>query len=241
MSDTEEDIAAAEAEGWQADFDGENKKSAKEFLHDGSFFKKIDELKQENKQVKDTMAQMSGHYEKVMASERKKSEAEYERRIEDLKAEKIEALDEGDNKRVVDIDEQIRTTEKPVEQPAQNVEFDSWSKDNDWYNTNTFLRVEADKIGEAYYQSGLRGRQLYDSIGEHVKELHPDKFTNSKRAKAPKVEGGDHTPTEPTKGKIAEKDLTANEREVYRNFKHLNIFKDKNDEQKYLRQVVEVR
>ena len=53
FEDTAEEIAQAEAEGWQADFDGDNKKSAKEFLHDGSFFKKIDEQKEEIKQLKD--------------------------------------------------------------------------------------------------------------------------------------------------------------------------------------------
>jgi len=241
MTDTPEDIAAAEAEGWQADYDGENPKTAKEFLHDGSFFKKIDELKVENKQLKDSMNQLSGHYEKVVASERKKAEVEYERRINELKAAKVEALDEGDNKRVVDIDEEIRTTAKPQDEPIANESFETWVKDNSWYNDDPFLQIEADKYGDLYYSKGFRGRELYDAVGNHVKEAHQDKFTNAKRNKAPSVEGGSNLPTGTPKGKITEKDLEPNEREVFRNFKHMNIFKNKDDEQKYLRQVIEVR
>jgi len=241
MTDTAEEIAQAEAEGWQADFEGENKKSAKEFLHDGSFFKKIDELKVENKQLKDSMGQLTGHYEKVMATELKKSEAEYSRRIDELKAAKIEALDEGDNKRVVDIDEEIRTTEKPTAEPMNNEAFDQWVNDNPWYGKDMTLQVEADRYGELYYGKGLRGRELYDAVGSHVQEIYPDKFTNSKRSKAPAVEGGSNSPTDKPKGKVAEKDLTSDERQVFNNFKHMKIFKNKDDEQKYMREVIEVR
>lgn len=241
MTDTAEDIAQAEIEGWQADFDGDNKKTAKEFIHDGSFFKKIDEQKEEIKQLKDSMGQLTGHYEKVMATERKKSEVEYSRRIDELKAAKVEALDEGDNKRVVDIDEEIRTTEKPVNEPQTNEAFDQWVKDNPWYSSDMTLQIESDRYGEIFFNKGLRGRELYDAVGSHVKEIFSDKFTNSKRNKAPSVEGGSNVPTGTTKGKVVEKDLTSDERQVFNNFKTMKIFKNKDDEQKYLREVLEVR
>jgi len=213
-----------------------------EFIHDGRFFKQIDELKQSNKKLKSSFEQLTSHYEKVRASDLKKSEAEYQQRIEQLKADKVTALDEGDNSRVVEIDEQIRTTVKPTEEAVpSNPEFDSWLSDNDWYNNSTFLQIEADKVGEFYYGKGLRGKKLFDAIGEHVQELHPDKFENKNRSKPASVEGGSNGSSKPSNGKVTEKDLTQNEREVYRNFKANGVFKNDDDVQTYFRQVMEIR
>jgi len=244
MEDTPEDIAAAEAQGWQSDFEGDNKKSAKEFVHDGRFFKKIDELKAENVELKSSVQELKGHYERVTAHELKKAEADYKKTIEPLKADKVTALDEGDNHRVVEIDDQIRNTEKPSEPIAAPVNpgFDGWAKENEWYGKDTFLRIEADKIGEAYFASGLRDRALYDAVGEHVKEVFPDKFANSKRAKAPTVEGGTNNgDAKPSGSKVGEKDLTADERTVFNNFKKIGAFPKKEDEQQYFRDVLEIR
>lgn len=242
--DSAEDIAQAQANGWQEDFKGENKKSAKEFLHDGKFFKKIDEKNSRIEQLEGAISKLSGHYEKVVATERKKAQVEYQKVIDGLKSEKVAALDEGDNHRVVEIDEQIRTTEKPTVETPDYSEFDGWAADNEWYNKDTFLRVEADKVGEFYHQSGLRGRALFDAIGAHVQQLHPAKFENQKRTKASSVEGGSggQPPPSPGKaGKVKEAQLTHDEREVYNSFKAMNIFKDDAAEQKYLREVMEIR
>jgi len=242
MSDTEAEITEAEAQGWQSDFEGDNKKSAKEFLHDGRFFKKINDQSKTIDELKTSMSQLRSHNDKVVANELRKAEVDYSNRIEQLKAEKIEALDEGDNKRVVEIDDQILKTEKPKPVvPQTNPEFDSWVKDNDWYDKTPFLRVEADKIGDLYYNSGLRGTELYNAIGSHVQELYPDKFVNEKRKKAPTVEEGSNNGPAPSGSKLSIKDLTQDERDVFNNFKRMDIFKNKDDEQKYLREVIEVR
>lgn len=240
--DSAEEIAEAEKQGWQDDFEGDNKKSAKEFLHDGTFFKKIDDQNKEIKELKNSMSQLSGHYDKVVANELRKAEVDYNTRIEQLKTEKVEALDEGDNRRVVEIDDQILRTEKPKPVEKQsNPEFDAWVKDNDWYNNKPFLKVEADKLGDLYYNSGLRGTELYNAIGGHIQELFPDKFVNTKRSKAPSVEGGSGNGPAPTGSKLSVKDLTQDELGVFKNFKRMDIFKNKDDEQKYLREVIEVR
>lgn len=241
-SDSEDQIKEAQAQGWQADYDGDNKKTAAEFIHDGRFFKQINELKTQNSSLQKSFEQMKGHYEKVRVSDLKKAEADYSEKIDSLKAEKVTALDEGDNHRVVEIDEQIRTAVKPVDEPVVgNPEFDSWIDDNKWYETSTFLQIEADKVGEFYYGKGLRGKELYNAIGDHVQELHPDKFTNQKRNKPAAVEGDTPRSAKPTNGKVSEKDLTANEREVFRNFKANGVFKNDEDVQTYFRQVMEIR
>lgn len=243
--DTPEQIKEAEAQGWQSEFDGPNKKSAAEFIHDGRFFKQIDELKQKNNKLQSSFEQLTNHYEKVRVSDLKKAESEYQSKINQLKAEKVTALDEGDNHRVVEIDEQIRTAVKPSEEvqaKPDNPEFESWIAENDWYNNSTFLQIEADKVGEFYYGKGLRGKKLFNAIGEHIQELHPDKFENKKRSKPAAVEEGSPGGSKPKPGgKISEKDLTQDEREVFKNFKADGIFKNDDDVQTYLRQVVEIR
>jgi len=241
MTDTPEQIKEAESQGWQSDFEGDNKKTAAEFIHDGRFFKQIDDLKSKNNKLQSSFEELTGHYEKVRANDQRKAEANYNEKIQQLNKEKVTALDEGDNVRVVEIDEQLRTTEKPVDEPTVNPEFESWSKDNQWYNDSTFLQIEADKVGEFYYGKGLRGTKLFDAIGGHIKELHPDKFENQSRQRAPSVEGGVSVPSKPSNGKASEKDLTQNEREVYRNFKANGVFKTDEDVQTYFRQVMEIR
>ncbi len=245
MPDTPEQVKEAESQGWQADFEGDNKKTAAEFIHDGRFFKQIDDLKQKNNKLQSSFEQLTSHYEKVRVIDQKKAEESYREKIQQLKQEKVTALDEGDNVRVVEIDEQIRTTEKPVDKPVeatpQNPDFDKWVQDNDWYHNSTFLQIEADKVGEFYYGKGLRGTELFNAIGDHVQELHPDKFENKKRSRAATVEGGSSGSVKKTNGKVSEKDLTQDEREVYRNFKVSGVFKTDEDVQTYFRQVLEVR
>lgn len=243
MTDTAEQIKEAEAQGWQADFEGETKKTAAEFIHDGRFFKQIDELKQKNNKLQSSFNQLTSHYEKVRVNDQKQAEETYREKIQQLKQEKVTALDEGDNVRVVEIDEQIRETQKPQnEEPVQqNPDFDKWLADNEWYNNSTFLQVEADKVGEFYYNTGLRGSKLFEAIGGHVQELHPDKFDNTNRKRAASVESGTPAATKKPKGKFSEKDLTQDEREVFRNFKSNGLFKTDDDMQKYFSQVMEIR
>ncbi len=234
------DIEAATAQGWNPDYEGSNKKTAQEFLHDGRFFKQIDQLKSENSKLRNSFNELTSHYHKVRESDQRKAEAQYKQTIEDLKQEKVTALDEGDNVRVVEIDEQIRTTEQPEQQPETNPDFKDWLTDNNWYNESVFLQVEADKVGEFYFKQGHRGRALFDQITAHVKELHPDKFTNQKRTQVATVEGGASNNT--TAGeKFSEKSLTSDERAVFRNFKAVGVFKDDQAVQDYLKQVQELR
>lgn len=243
MDDTPEQIEEAQAQGWQEDFEGDNKKSAAEFIHDGKFFKEIGELKSKNKKLSQSFDQLTTHYEKVRESDLKKAESDYQEKIEQLKSDKVQALDEGDNRRVVEIDEQIRTTEKPVvEKIAQaNNDFNDWVKTNEWYDDSEFLRVEADSIGQQYYDSGKRGAQLFTAIEKHIKRKYPNEFENENRSRPASVEGGSNGTTKPVSGKVSIKDLTREERQVFERFKSNGIFKTDKSVQTYLEQVMEVR
>jgi len=243
MVDTPEQITEAESQGWQADFEGENKKSAAEFIHDGKFFKEIGELKSKNKQLSQSFNQLTAHYDKVRTNDLKKAEADYKEKIDQLKLEKVQALDEGDNHRVVEIDEQLRTTEKPIPENLLSInnDFDDWVKTNEWYDESEFLRVEADSIGQQYYDNGKRGTQLFNAIEKHIKRKYPNEFENENRSRPASVEGGSNGNTKPASGKVSIKDLTGEERKVFERFKSIGIFKTDESVQSYLNQVMEVR
>jgi len=243
MDDTDEQIKEAEAQGWSSEYEGDNKKTASEFIHDGKFFKEIGELKSKNKKLSQSFDQLTTHYEKVRANDLRKAETDYQEKIEQLKSEKVQALDEGDNRRVVEIDEQLRTTEKPVVDNINpvNADFDNWVKTNGWYDDSEFLRVEADSIGQQYYDQGKRGTQLFTAIEKHIKRKYPNDFENENRSRPASVEGGTNGNPKSTSGKAAIKDLTRQEREVFERFKSNGIFKTDESIQTYLNQVMEVR
>lgn len=236
--DTEEDIKEASSQGWQEDYEGDNKKSAKEFLEHGSFFRKIDSQKQEIETLKDQVSGLTSHYEKVVANESKKLHKEYQQTIESLEADKLKAMEEDDHASVVAIEKEIRTTEKPNTEPLPTPDFDAWKKENDWYDKDIFLSAEADKLGPIYAGKGLAGRQLYDAITAHVKEQYPKKFTNENRNKPASVESGGSGSKSKSKN-LSEKDLTEDERTIYEGFK--SHFNTPEKRQQYFKQVLELR
>lgn len=218
--------------------------SAEKFLENGSFFKKINSQKEKIEQLQSNFEKLNSHYEKVAENEHKKAEAEYKAIIDELKAQKVEAISEGDGKRVVEIDDAIERTEKPVKEvePESDPVFSAWAAENKWYEEDKFLSVEADGIAERYLAKGLRGKDLLDAMTEHVKTLHPDKFEKVERKRPASVEGdtGGGVSRKTSKN-VSERDLTADERDVFRNFDRMEIFKTDEARTKYIKEVIELR
>lgn len=215
--------------------------SAEKFLENGSFFRKINEQKKQIEELKETVSGVTDHLNKVRQHELDVQRREYENKIAELEARKVQALDEGDHSEVVKIDRQINNTEKPKEEIVDNSAFDSWVKDNSWYNEDIFLKREATKIGEQIARDeGLFGKQLFNEVSRHIKEAYPHKFENQNRNNAQTVEGGGNNAT--VSGKIAtEKDLTPDEKAVYIRFDRMGTFKDDEARREYFKQVIELR
>lgn len=213
--------------------------SAEKFLENGSFFKKINEQKKRIDEQDKALKQVMEHNQKVAAQDHKRLQAEHKAEIERLKAEKVQALDEGDNAKVVEIDDQILNTPKPEPVQAETGVFDSWVAENKWYNDDRFLRTEAIKVGEILNSDGLYGAELFKAVENHIKEAFPDKFKNPKREDPADVEGGgDHKPS----GKAATvNSLNAQEKEVYENFDRMGVFKSDDQRKQYLKDVISLR
>jgi hypothetical protein len=169
-------------EEWKGDED--DWKDAKTFLRDGELFRKIEEVKRENKNLRAAQLALKGHYEKV-------KETEYNRAIENLKAQKKEALREGDTDRAVDIDdkidakkeeiEQLRRIEQQVQQePEIHPDFARWVDRNKWYETNQEVREFADALGVAYKKTHMAAspKDVLEHVEDRVAKGYPDLFKN---------------------------------------------------------------
>ena len=100
--------AQAREQGWtpREEFDanpdnaGKKWRDAEEFVDRGELFSKIDELSRKYKSTQKTLDQLNDHHKKV-------KDAEYQRALNTLKAQKKEALEEGDADALIEIDDRI--------------------------------------------------------------------------------------------------------------------------------------
>jgi len=234
-------------EGWippdrfdKAEKDGKFK-TAEEYLEYGSFFKKISTQNKEIQELRSTVSGITEHQKKVTQMELDNQKQQYEQTIADLKVQKVQALDEGNHEQVVDIDEKIRTTPQPTDPKPDNSIWDGWVKENQWYSDDKFLQREATSIGEQIAKDeGLFGRELFDEVSSHIKQKYPSKFDNANRQNPATVEGGSNLPA--NSSKIAsDKDLTPDERTVYKKWDRQGVFKDDDARKKYFAEVISVR
>jgi hypothetical protein len=119
----------------------------------------------------------------------------YKRAIEELKALKISAIEQGDGSKVVEIDDQIdrlkeaQAAPKEVKSatPAQvNNDFIDWSVQNKWYGADVELTQLAEDLGEVIKKQkpNLVGKEFLDEVTNRVKKLSPEKFENPNRQTA---------------------------------------------------------
>lgn len=201
-------------QGWRPkdEWDGEPDqwRSAREFLDRGELFKKIDEQNRIIKQTRSDFEDLAKHYSKVQ-------KVEYERALATLKAQKKEALQEGDADAVVNIDDQIADVkaqmkaeaEKPSQVPAQlNPIFVAWQERNGWYTANEAMRAYADRVGNSLI--GQPPEEILAEVERRVKKEFAHKFENPRRERPSAVEGG----TNKSSGKKEEFPLTDQQRRV---------------------------
>lgn len=127
----------------------------------------------------------------------------YKRALDDLKAAKKQALEEGDHEAVVDIDEEIadlkeakKTTPSSPEPEVPSYKTDpiyiGWEADNQWIVGDTAMQRAAEQAAELMRIRGNTsvGRDFLDQVTEKIKEAFPEKFSNTRRNQASPVEGG---------------------------------------------------
>jgi hypothetical protein len=230
----------ARASGWvpKEEFDGDEHKwvDAGEFVRRGELFKKIDIQNKELKEVKKSLQLLAQHNQKI-------KEVEYQRALAALKAQKKEALLEGDADQLIAIDEKIdlvkehqktlhREAVQEVQQEVEEIhpEMQAWVNRNNWYETNKPMKAFADALGTELARSGMRPADVLKEVEKQVRAEFPNKFKNPNRDKPGSVEGasskgasssGGYSPTEV-------------ERQVARKFVKQGVFKSEAEYYKQL-------
>jgi hypothetical protein len=234
-------------EGWvpqdQYNGDPDNFKSAKEFLRDGQFFKKIDLQHKELKELKRTLNEFKEHHENTLAAEKK---IQFENALTYLKQQKKEALREGDADAVIDFDDkiellreekqklerQIIKEEKEDEKVSEiHPELAAWIDKNPWYKENAGMRDFADAYGIKLAKQGVSPSKALKEVEKAVREEFPHRFRNVNRDKPSAVEGTQQRTTTGIK-------LTAQETEVMKRFLRAGVFKN---EAEYIAEVKKQR
>jgi hypothetical protein len=212
-------------QGWvpKDQWDGHGKwRSAEEFLDRGELFAKIDEVKRHNKQMEGTVHALKKHLDMVRRTE-------YNRALATLRAEKKNALAEGDADAVVEIEDRIdqlkaSTVQAEMEaqrqaQAMQQPDYDPvvqvWINKNPWYQNDPAMKIYADQIGHQLAASGtMDARQVLLEVERRTKKEFAHKFQNPNRAKAGMVESGGNK----GKSKADDFQLTAEETLVMNKF-----------------------
>jgi len=139
-------------EYWQGD--PSEAKSAKQFNEKGDLISKINSSKHQVQSLQDQVAELANLI---------KTEKEYGRKqaLEELKKQKVAALDNADSAAVVDIDDKISELSKPspVEEklgntvtrqtglpPVQQYAVDTWLPQNEWYNRDPAVQQDFNTV-----------------------------------------------------------------------------------------------
>ena len=169
---------------------------AKEFVRRQPLFEKIEHQSKSIKALKDAFEAFKQHHSKV-------KEAEYNRALATLKAEKRRALSEGETERALVIEdkmEEIQGQKEQFEQEAASVQVDEpatarpefvrWTQENRWYNTKRAMTAFADRLGIELRNQGLSPAEILSEVSREVRKEFPHEFKNPARERAGSVEGG---------------------------------------------------
>jgi len=227
----------AEAQGWKADYNGPNAKTAEQFIEDGEKIAPI-QKERNSKLVKD-IARLEKkldkfqdmHIKTIHATEK----SAYDRAVLDLKKEQRNAAEEADADKVEAIQEKIDKLPKPEtpkdedKAPSITPEFIDWNAENDWYKSNKQMTAYADMLGEQYandydHTTPAGRKSFLKRIEKDVKKVFKDNF-GEQRSNFPDVE----TPSSGTTSKKGKdfKSLPPEAKAAAEKFIKEGLFKDK--------------
>lgn len=230
--------------GWNPDKEampeGKEWISAGEFMRNSTFYTEINKLKRENKNIQKSFDVLTEHHRKV--DEHAKKEA-----LKQLKAEKLEALDNEDHAAVIEIDEKIdevkATKTDPVDtQEVDNTAFNAFAERNAWYESNEEMRQIADDIGNGFYnrnEGKVSAEQIFKHVEKQIKGLYPDQFkpaSNRQTVAAVESGNGNRPASKGAKSKFTAKDLTPEQRRVMKRFASTGVL----TEAEYIKELVSI-
>jgi len=204
----------AVGKGWSPEGGAEGRRSltAEEFLDRQPLYDKIHKSERAVKRMQESQSALQSHLDMLQDSINKQQ-------VDQLKQQKLTALEEGEHNRVMEIDEKIidiHSAPKAPEVAPDTTEFDNWADSNTWYDSDIHLKRYADAVGAEYATKyGQLDTAALNKITEEVKQAFPDKFTQSRTRPSP-VEGAGRPSNRAQAPKYTTKDLDDTARNVMR-------------------------
>ena len=192
MSEERDYEKEALEDGWNPNFEGDNKVDAKTFVERGEKISgllkgKIGRLEERIDSLTQTNAEFKKYTDKQIKQEHDKSQ----KLIEELESVKAQAITDGDGLAAVKAEKDIQSlqqTEQPNDQYSQLAQ--TWAAQNPWYATDERLSAYADGIADRIIHEGYTGQAYFNELTRRTKEAHPEDFKNPNRDKAGTVESG---------------------------------------------------
>ena len=205
-------VAEATEQGWDPNYEGENKVDAQTFVEKGEKIAGI--LKSKNERLEGRVQVLEsanqahalankefGNYKDGQLAKEKRKSADL---LAQLETQRATAITDADGAEFTRLDREIQQVRQDLDPPSapsngggQNPLYDAWLLNNEWYNTDPVLRTFADGLDPQVASEGYTGPAYYLEITRRAKEAFPDKFENKRRSGAPSVEKGGELETKP--------------------------------------------
>ena len=253
------DEQLASNNGWRPkdEWEGEPEDwvSAREFNRRGELFSRIAKYGNENREMRESLKKLFNHNRVLF-------DAGYKKAIGDLKGERAEAIEEGDTRKLVAIEDQMESLkdehQRAIQEfdssmtmgetqegpnPQQAVVFNQWSDSNPWYGKNADLTKIADNIAKSMVDSSRASGatidygRLLSQVAREVRDNNPEYFV--KESKNSSVEGSSRTTTTRRAGgtsRYSMNNIPSEEREIARTIMQSTGMK----EEEYVKQYMSV-
>lgn len=224
-----EESVKARASGWKPkeEFTGDVSKwvDAGEFLRRGELFDRLHTQTKEMKQLREVVNKLVEHNKKL-------DTRTAEETISQLKAAKQLALDEGNTRAVVELDdrllearENLREVKATTKQEVANdipPEYYAFADANPWYMKDRAMTAFADQVGRELLEQGYHPSAIYEKVAKEVRSEFAHKFTSKPAVQA--VEASRASVNSPRSIKFTP---TAEERQVAKMFAQNGVMSEK--------------
>lgn len=182
--------------GWNPDYDGPNKKTAKQFVEDGKNILPIVQSARKKAEARADalearLRETEANTQRSIQALQKQAERETERKLAELREQKLKAVGNADKEEFERIEKEEKELLKPSEQEpektsAKDVRKDpvilAWESENDWYDTDEDMTAYANGIsGVLRGQTDKTGKAFLDLVAERVRKQFPHKFRNPRK------------------------------------------------------------
>ena len=208
-------------------FNPNGSKTLEQYIHDGKFIEKINNLDAERQELKSVLNEMKNHM-------KKQQELGYKQAMSELMAERKQAIEMGDVDSVDAIETQIqrfKAEELPPEPKQLHPEAQKFlTKYQHLINDTSpeaqtikqFVDTHDNRLGSAGYDPAEH-MEILESI---MLKKFPDYFhkpSSTEREVVPLVESSSQVRGAPKKRKFGLNDLNSEQREVWKAFEKLNV------------------